>query len=365
MDFADRISELCNQIPKRAPHIQTEEATKNAFILPFISALGYDIFNPVEVNPELTADVGIKKGEKVDYAIMKEGKPIFLIECKTTGTNLALAHSSQLYRYFSVTDARFGVLTNGIEYRFFSDLDKPNKMDDKPFLVVDLLDLKPGQIDELKKFTKDQFNVDEIVSVAGELKYSREIMRILNQQLVEPDEDFIRYFVNIVYSGRMTQNVREQFATIIKSTLGDFIEERVNRRLQKALDTTETGESAIIFEDDLEEEEEIPPEEQSTSRRITTTEDEIEGYHIVKSILREVVDAKRIFMRDTQSYCGVLLDDNNRKPLTRLHFNRNQYYIGIFDTDKNEDRISINNLDDIYNYVDRLQATVGYYDNGD
>jgi predicted type IV restriction endonuclease len=122
MDFIDRIRELASRAPKQLPHIQTEEATKNALVMPFIGALGYNVFDPTEVTPELTADVGIKKGEKVDYAILQDGQPIMLFECKWHGAELKDGHASQLYRYFSVTHARFGVLTNGIIYRFFTDL---------------------------------------------------------------------------------------------------------------------------------------------------------------------------------------------------------------------------------------------------
>lgn len=118
MDFIDRINELAARIPKQLDYCTTEEATKNALVLPFINALGYDIFNPTEVLPEFTADVGIKKGEKVDYAILQNGKPIMLFECKWSGADLSKAHVSQLYRYFNVVpDVRFGILTNGIRHK--------------------------------------------------------------------------------------------------------------------------------------------------------------------------------------------------------------------------------------------------------
>jgi predicted type IV restriction endonuclease len=97
--------------------------------MPFISALGYDVFDPVEVIPEFTADVGIKKGEKVDYAIKQDGKIIMLFECKCCNGSLDDCHASQLYRYFSVTEARIAVLTDGIIYRFYTDIEQPNKMD--------------------------------------------------------------------------------------------------------------------------------------------------------------------------------------------------------------------------------------------
>src|SRR5690242_20022349 len=179
MDFIDRIRELSAQIPKIKTQglIKTEEGTKNALVMPFINALGYNVFDPTEVTPELIADVGVKKGEKVDYAILKDGKPIILFECKCCGTNLNDVHASQLYRYFSVTDARFGILTDGVVYHFFTDLEDKNKMDNKPFLIFDMLDIKEPLIEELKKFTKAAFDVDQIMSTASELKYTNAIKR--------------------------------------------------------------------------------------------------------------------------------------------------------------------------------------------
>lgn len=150
MDFIDQIRVLASRIANTKDIIQTEEATKNAMIMPFIQALGYNVFDPLEVTPELVSDVGTKKGEKVDYAILKDGKPIILFECKKCGGDLSINHASQLFRYFHVTEARFGVLTNGLIYRFFTDLEQPNKMDEKPFLEFNLLDFKDQDIDELK-----------------------------------------------------------------------------------------------------------------------------------------------------------------------------------------------------------------------
>jgi len=181
MDFIDKIQELSNRIPNQIDLIQTEEATKNAFVMPFIKALGYDVFNPIEVVPEYTADIGTKKGEKVDYAIKKEDKIIILIECKVCGCNLDQEDISQLYRYFIATDARFGILTNGIYYRFFSDIDEPNKMDSKPFFEFNIVDFEEHQIEELKKFTKSAFDLDKILTTASELKYTNSLKRFFHK----------------------------------------------------------------------------------------------------------------------------------------------------------------------------------------
>jgi hypothetical protein len=359
MDFIDKIRELARRIPQQLDHIQTEEATKSALVMPFIAALGYDVFNPAEVVPEFTADVGTKKGEKVDYAIMRDGKPILLFEVKNVGSDLDRGHSNQLYRYFTVTDGRFGVLTNGIAYRFFSDLDRPNCMDSKAFLEIDLLAIEEPLIEELKKFTKASFDEEKIVETASGLKYTREIMKLIAEQWKAPSDDFVRIFAPQVYSGRMTKATLEQFRGITRSALHAFVSDRIKNRLETALAQESEGPSAS----------EAPPAglppipaEDAGDPDIVTTEEELQAYYIVKAILREVTDASRVTMRDAKTYCAILLDDNNRKPICRLHFNGPVMRLGLFDEAKNETRVAIESLDDIYRHAGPLATTVFHYD---
>jgi hypothetical protein len=356
MDFADRIRDLASRIPTQLQHIRTEEATKNALVMPFISALGYNVFDPQEVTPELDADVGVKKGEKVDYAVLKDGKPIILFECKGVSANLDEVHASQLYRYFSVTDARIGVLTNGIIYRFFSDLEAANKMDAKPFLEVNLLSADDLALAELKKFSKSSFEIVSILANANELKYTREVKRILSQEINQPSEDFVRFFAAQVYPGRMTQKMREQFTEVTKKALHQFISERVSDRLKSALaheqETVKTAPPG--GPDDAEVEE----------PQTTITEDELHGFYIVKAILAQIVDPQRVTMRDQKSYCSVLLDDSNRRPICRLWFNSAQKFVGLFDETKNETRSPLANLAELYKYSDQLREAVGRYEKG-
>jgi hypothetical protein len=353
MDLANRIQDIAQRVEKLSSHIETEEATKTSIIMPFISALGYDVFNPLEVVPEFTADVGTKKGEKVDYAVLKDGQMIMLFECKCCGSKLDDCNASQLYRYFSVTDARFGILTNGTYYKFFSDLEEPNKMDTKPFFEFDLLNADENKIEELKKFTKAAFELDNILATASELKYKNALKKYFAEQLNEPSENFVRYFTSQVYTGRMTHVVLNQFTPIVRKALNQIIREKVNDRLQTALNadketTSADEEKAVEFGEDFLED------------GIVTTEEEIEGYNIVKAIVREVVDVRRVVMRDQKSYCGILLDDNNRKPIIRLHFNRTQKYISLF-SQKKAEKVPIENVDDIFKYSDRLKNTVKEY----
>lgn len=361
MEFFEKLTSLAAKIRLQGPAIQTEEATKNAFVMPFINTvLGYDVFDPQEVTPEFVCDIGTKKGEKIDYAIMKDGEVQILIECKKIGEPLNLNHASQLFRYFHVTSARISILTNGQVYKFFTDLDAPNKMDEKPFLELDLLDIDEYSVPELTKLTKSAFDVDSIINAAGELKYVSQIKKVIASQLTKPEDDFVKVFASRVYEGVITQKIREQFYELTRKALSQFLNDQINDRLKSAMSgaiqptITSLPVSAIANT--------VTTERDESEEKVLTTLEELEGYHIVRAVVRSVVDAKRIVQRDTQSYFGILLDDNNRKPICRLHFNRSQKYIGIFDEEKNETRHAISSIDEIYEYSDHLKKTVGYYD---
>ncbi|MEM7481433.1 MAG: type I restriction endonuclease [Acidobacteriota bacterium] len=361
MDFADRIAELARRATGQIDAINTEEATKNALVMPFINALGYDVFNPREVIPEYTADVGVKKGEKVDYAIMADGRPTILFESKSATSSLDEAHASQLFRYFSVTEARFGVLTNGLDYRFFSDLEAPNKMDSKPFLVIDLRRVDDSDVEELKKFSKDRFDLENILENASDLKYTRAVKKLFAQQLVEPSDEFARFFASQIYDGRITQGVLEQFARVTKTAMAQFISERISERLRTAL-ATEQGSTVETSPDPAS----VPNSKHAEKVEvdddgIETTEDELQGYYIVTAILSRDFEPNRIAIRDRKTYCGILLDDNNRKPVCRLWFNTSQYYLGLFDEEKEETRHPINAVEEIYRFADQIRETAHRY----
>lgn len=355
-DFADRIRDLAAQIKNQMPHIQTEEATKNALVMPFISALGYNVFNPTEVTPELHADVGLKKGEKVDYAILVDGKPAILFECKWHGTDLSKAHASQLYRYFSVTEARFGVLTNGIKYWFFSDMDNPNIMDSKPFFEFNLFHYRDAELNELAKFTKSTYDLDDILTTANELKYTNAILQELEKEFAVPSDEMMRLLLGRAHEGRLTASVREQYRGTVTKAMQQFVSERVHRRLQSALSAESVANSMPehpVPEDEIEVDDD----------GVVTTTEEIEAFFTVRSILHAHIDPRRVVMRDVRSYCGILLDDNNRKPTCRLYLNRRQEYLGLFDSDaRSEERVPIEDVAQIYGLSDRLVATLRHYE---
>lgn len=355
MDFKDQIRQLGERVIKLKEQIATEEATKNAIIMPFIQTLGYDVFNPIEVVPEFIADIGIKKGEKVDYAIFKDGQPMILIECKHWAQKLDI-HDNQIIRYFNVTKAKFAILTNGIRYKFYTDLVEPNMLDEKPFLEFDIQEIKEIQIEELKKFHKSYFDVNNILSSASELKYTNEIKSILTNELKTPSEDFVRYFAQRVYPKKVTANVLFQFSDLVKKSVNQVISDMITDRLKSAIDKESAEQQASLPTASLVEEPEVGKEKQ-----VDTTPEEIEAFFIVKSILRTIIGSHRINYRDAQSYFSILLDDNNRKTICRIYLNANKKYVGIFDSTKKETKNEIQSLDEIYNYSEQLKATVETY----
>ena len=364
MDFKDAIFKLAERVSALKESIQTEEATKNAFIMPFIQMLGYDVFNPLEVVPEMDCDIAKKKGEKIDYAIMKDGAPIMLIECKHWKQDLNL-HDNQLKRYYVASKAKFGVLTNGIVYRFYADLIKENIMDDVPFLEINLEKLRETQIEEVKKFCKENFNLENILSSASELKYLSEIKKVIRSEFAEPSPEFIKMLTKRVYEGIVTQKVQEQFTDIVKRALGSHINDVMSEKLGIAIKATEAAGAPVQTSSvtaPTEPKEEEPAKEDEKTSKINTTVEELEGYYIVKSIVCEVIAPERVTYRDSQSYFEIFADDNNRRPICRLHFNNaGNKRIGFIDENRNEQMESIEKLDDIYRFKKQLTEAAQRY----
>lgn len=352
MDFKDLLKQHADKVGKLKEQIATEEATKNAFIMPFIHILGYDVFNPLEVVPEMDCDLIKKKGEKIDYAIMKDGEPIILIECKHWKQNLNL-HDNQLQKYFVASKAKFGILTNGITYRFYTDLVKPNIMDDVPFLEINIENIKDNQIDELKKFHKSYFDVGNILSTASELKYMSELKNAIKIEFNSPTPEFVKLLAKRVYDGVMTAKALEQFTDLVKRTLSIYINDVMSEKLNVAIKATETE---IITESTA-----TPVEEEKNENKIVTTEEELEAFYIVKSILRNDIPSERVTYRDALSYFAIFADDNNRRPICRIYLNTANKYIGLFDENNQVQKYSIANIDEIYNYSEQLRETIKKY----
>lgn len=348
MDFVDQIKQFSKRVEGLKDNIQTEEATKTSIIMPFFAMLGYDVFNPQEFIPEFTADVGIKKGEKVDYAILMSGIPAILIEAKSINEKLE-KHDSQLFRYFGTTKAKFAILTNGIIYRFFTDLEQPNKMDENPFLELNILELRETQIVELKKFHKSNFSIEEILNVASELKYTYEFKKVLANELQSPSDEFVKLFLCNVYSGAKTQSVLDRFRPIVKKAVNQYVSETMSDKLKTALDV------------DVNIPEQVEVSQVNDEPKIVTTQEELEAYFIVKSILKEVVPASDIVFKDTESYMGILYKGNIRKWVCRFILSPAQKTMILPDENKKDVRYILETLYDIEKYSDKLKEILGRY----
>lgn len=342
MSFYDKMMSVRDRALRAHESGLTEEATKTAVVLPFIHALGYDIFDPTEVVPEFTADVATKKGEKVDYAIMREGLPALLIECKPSNGCLKANHIDQLYRYFSVTEGRLAILTNGVEFHFYSDLDSPNKMDNTPFMVLDFRDPSESVLTSLQFLTKNSFDLNSILNNAKEMKYVTAIKGFFAAQLSEPDDDFVKAVTRAVYEGPLRKSVQDQFKLFVKKGLRLFLTEEIRQRMERV---------------------EIDPEpepEQVEDNGIITTEEELAAFHVVQAICSSVVDVKRVILKDAKTYCLIYLD-NIRQPLCRLYFNSKKMYVALFDEEKKMQKILIESPSDIYSLSEDIRSTALRY----
>jgi predicted type IV restriction endonuclease len=342
--FHEGLAKLAAKIEVTKDQITTEEATKNSFVMPLIQLLGYDVFNHLEVLPEFVADVGMKQGEKVDYALFRNGKPTILIECKKWREKLD-KHGTQLTRYFTFSVAKFGILTNGIKFWFYTDLDKANIMDNFPFFQFDISDHTESEAEFFKHFCKEAYDQKRILELATEMVYSREIRNLLSSELKLPSKDFIKYVADRTYlekqRGRVTDKVMAQYTELMRKTLPGLLDELIAFRL---VPKSEDGE----------------PE--SEGNKIVTTEEELEAYFIVKAICRQKVEANRIVFRDAQSYFGILLDNNRLKTICRVYLNSAKKQLGLFDANKNEVKFEIASVDDIFKFSEQLFATLQLYE---
>jgi len=353
MDFAASIRDISKRSAHASQMAMTEEATKTSVILPFIRALGFDVFSLDEVIPEFTADVGTKKGEKVDFAIKINGNIVILIEAKPISMSLGTNQHSQLYRYFAVTDSRIALLTNGKEFQFFSDTEQKNKMDKKPFLSFNVQTIDEKTIQELSKFQKINFSVETILEAAGRSKNTKDAATFIRSQLNEPSDEFVRLVAKSFYDGTLTKAAIDNFRPSIKGALDEVIKDRISERLNVAFAPLESNDDKSKNKEE--------PEDKGTSE-VSTTEDELQAFMIVRAIAMQDMAIERITMRDSKSYCAILADDNNRKPICRLYFNSTtNYQIGIFDEKKEEIRHKISQVSDVYKHSKSISDAVRVY----
>jgi hypothetical protein len=342
MDFDDKIKAFTNHIVEIKSSIHTEEATKTSVIMPFFQLLGYDVFNPNEFTPEYIADVGIKKGEKVDYAIILNDELVMLVEAKAINENLE-KYDSQLFRYFGTTKAKFAILTNGLIYRFYTDLEKQNVMDATPFMEIDLENLSDNDIQSLKKFQKENFNINNIFSTASELKYISMMKKALKDEFSNPSDDFVKLIISKkIYSGVKTATIIEKYRLLLQKVINSYLNELTNARLQSAMQSDK--------------DDNVNNEEVDNKNNIVTTVEEIQSFYIVKSILSEYCNPSDISYKDTCYYFNILYDNKVTKWICRVVIRESVRYVIIPDVNKKEKRYELNNMNDIYKLKSELKA---------
>ena len=345
MELRAAIAELSKQIPglENAPSTE-EEGTKHALILPLIRALGYNDSDRAEVVPEFIVDR--RSNERVDYAIISGDAPVIVIECKAASVNLSDRRVSQLNRYFNATSARIGILTNGIEYRFFSDFERPNLMDQDHFWEIDVENLEDGDLEQLQTLFGKGFSVEETLDSASRLKDIGMMATVLKAQYNQPDENFVKWLAGAAYSGRSAprwtaQNV-EKFKDLASRAFVNFVGDTMRSVQQRA--SAEANEA------------------EPDKERIITTAQEMEAFHMVKAIVRDVIDPARVGYRDRVGHCIVLVDNNGQKPLCHLLFNNERRkQIRLFDENRDRTLHSVGSLDDIYAHAEQLRDTARRY----
>jgi len=357
MEFKEELQKLSIKINERRIHVTNEEMTKQSLILPFIEALGFDIYDPLEVRPEYTADFGKKKGEKVDYAIFKNSVPIMFFEAKSVKEKLS-NHDAQLCRYFNSTkDVGLGVITNGIEYRFFTDIDDTNIMDDKPFFVLNITKLKESDFDNLAKFKKDTFNKESLTKCAEELTYASTLDNNIKELLKSPSDEFIRFLIKDFAFQRVTSNIVDKFRPIVKQSISNAVLYMVSEGLYRQESTTNIIEPNIPNENEI--------NETIKTKTIITTEDEMRVFDYIKAILVKFGrNIDQLGYKDTTGYFSIYisnvnnwfirinLDSSNKNFVTRitpdiLERYSNGFKIEATPKGTGESKIYFNSIEDI------------------
>lgn len=330
MAFQDDLVAHVERIRTRIPHVQGEEATKQALVVPLLQVLGYDVFDPREVRPEYVADFAVKKAgqfEKIDYAIFINEAPAIFVECKPLGAPLQ-DHSGQLSRYFNATPSvRVGMITDGMRVRVFTDLEKPNIMDSKPWLEIDLMAIKPAELEALRRFRKTDFSSNDITALAEEMVYYNTMLTFIGTQLRDPSESFVRYVASeVMAGGRITAKVVERLTPILRKAIQSAIVENVARSFDPPVESA----PALV---------EVPQAlasvasgassgDASNKPAVVTTPEELESFASISRWISEIYPSAKLAHRDSKSYFTIH-QDNLRKWFMRLMLDRKPMSIAL------------------------------------
>lgn len=349
MDFIDKAREQAKRVAEQKNIVTTEQAAKTSLILPFLQMLGYDVFNAAQIIPECIADWAEKKGEKVDYTVKVGDKTVMLIECKQVGDPLDASKENQLANYFHhLQDCKVGVLTNGIIFKFYTDLNAENVMDTEPFFVFDFTNFKEWQVRRLEMFSKDNITkTDEINSDIVKTRNFVAVSRYLKKELLEPSDEFVKHAIKqMPFIKRTSESIVEEFKDHVKKAYAqnqqDYFDAQISR----------------LKEAQLAEQEQKPVEPAQSKPTFMTTIEELQALAIVKSMLYSQIPSEKIVMRDSENYCDILTSNTR---IVRLFFNDPGLLQISFPTNPdyaNLGKIDIKSVEKLNEHAEKIFSTV-------
>ena len=356
MNFSDGIKAHAKRVADNKDYVTSEEGTKMALIVPFMRFLGYEPNDPRVVIPEYCADFGEKKGSKVDYAIKRGENIVMIVEAKKVGESLDGAKEAQLQQYFqSIVSVKIAILTDGVIYKFYTDLEAPNIMDKRPFMTFDFSVIDETLIPELQKLCNECFDLETALSAAQDLKYLGQIKTALTQNFENPEEDFVRYFMRKA-DMRATPKAIGQFIVYTKRAFDELIAEQVDNRLKTALSSTAKKE---------EEHREVAP---AAAKEPEITENEWQALYLVKSIVMGTVSADRVQLRSLSGVgrSMIIMDNSGLKPLVYLRFqNPEKLSVEVVGPNKEKALYAIDKIEDLLAHAETIRSAVrAYFEKG-
>lgn len=312
MEFIEKVRNHAKRVMEHKGFASTEEATKTSLILPFLQMLGYDVFNATQVIPEYVADWAEKKGEKVDYTIKVGNKTVMLIECKQVNDPLDVSKENQLANYFHhLQDCNVGVLTNGIVYKFYTDLNAENIMDSEPFFVFDFTSYKEWQIKRLEMFSLENITkTDEINNDIIKTRNFVAVTRFLKKEMSEPSDELIKLAIKqMPFIKKASEPIIEEFKDHFKKAhlqnQQDYFDAQISR----------------LKEAQQAEQEQKPVDSAPAKPTFITSIEELQALAVIKSMLWNIVPAEKICLRDAENHCDISYATTGWPRIVRLYFN--------------------------------------------
>lgn len=324
-DFIHKLKHHIEHVKNVGQHCTTEETTKQALILPLLEILGFNPYDPTKVLAEFAADFpGVKVTERVDYALYCNNKPVMFIEAKQYSADLT-NHAPQLSRYFnSSLGVTIGAITNGREWRFFTDLINTNVMDEKPFLTVDFTKSKPEDLTQLAEFKHDNFHAEKLRFFAEENQYIQQFKTVIKKCINEVDIDFVRF---VAQQADVQRQLNTKFLESIQPFVKQAVQQSISDTVVKGLSSPTIITAQPIEQKPIEEKKDLPivPDfiVNPDNEKIITTKEELEILRIVTALLPDY----ELTGRDTESYYSIICQGKNNRWLFRYDVNRKRHTI--------------------------------------